>query len=737
MKIWKQYTIWKRHTKRLQFLRPDYSGLVFKVALFCFIVVNAFAQSIMAQELDPSVLQWVSLGNLRYAHYEGNIAVLNSHQILVIGGYDGGGNNERNVTAVCEIVDIQKKHIHTALPMSVAHAEAALVQNGDSNLVIISGVSNGGVLTGICEYFDHYYRSWRQIGTLIVPRRSPLATFISNEEILVVGGFDSRGKAVTATEIVNIKTGKSKLVAPFPVPMVSGICFVSMDFDFPKVVVICTSAHDAIHEESIYGYHEKNNRWEHKGKYFHAIARPRFIRHFDQRAIIWDDSSSLQDSIFPRDGYATLDIEAFHGFRQLAMMQTASFAYNAAQWNNDTLLIVGGCDKTGKIIQNTEWADLLTGKCYAAPPLLNGRKNPFVMSLPIFNELGYLAEKSVVVLGGIDADGRPLSSIELLREVSPALSHNNANHESGSSGSFLFALTLPIILILTAGIIGCLVMALLYVVRTLQLQLQTEQQHLKTQQEKEHLGFQIAKLRLQTLQLQMKPHFVYNSLAAVESLVLENQNEKASYYIRVLAKLFRIVLEHSDNSTVKVHDVIEFLKVYIALEQLRMDYVFDYDIRQQLSMPEVQMYIPSMLIQPYIENAIKYGIGLLQDFNALHPQNKRQGSLIIEFSMAMVEGQSYLQCIVEDNGVGRAKSQEVYSKRSSYEGLSRSTRVNEQRLTLLSSLNLQVRSVRYDDLTDQDGHPIGTRVMLYIPIFTQQYFDAKEQSDDVESNRGR
>jgi LytS/YehU family sensor histidine kinase len=208
----------------------------------------------------------------------------------------------------------------------------------------------------------------------------------------------------------------------------------------------------------------------------------------------------------------------------------------------------------------------------------------------------------------------------------------------------------------------------------------------------------------------------------VESLVLEKKTEMASHYIRILAKLFRMVLEHSDNSTVPLQRAVEFLKVYIALEQLRMDHAFEYEVRHNLTAEQLQMPIPSMLIQPYVENSIKYGLGLLQDFNYQNPRDQRFGQLSVVLSHLAQEEKEYIVCVVEDNGVGRARAQEVYATRGAYhQGLSRSTRINEQRLALLSDLQMKEERVRYDDLTDSNGLPLGTRVALHIPILAQPH----------------
>ncbi len=670
------------------------------------------------QDLRPQQRQWKAAGQMEFHHLRGNVAIINAHQVLVIGGYHHDSLGRAVPIQHCEVIDVKQHTVQSALPLNVPHAEAALVQNGDSNLVVIGGVSSGNKPTDICEYYDRFYRSWRQIGKIRVPRIKPLATFISNEEILICGGNNSEGAAIASCEVLNIKTGQSTMVAPLPSPVLNAICFVSTVFQFPKPVIIASECGNPNGKCLIYAYNEKKKSWESPDAVLPRLDALRYLRLYDQRTVVWGnhkptDSLSSAPNVF---------IENFTGYRPVSGIALERTAFGVGQWNNDTLLVVGGVNNHGQCDSATVWIDMLSQKHTQGPVLASPRKEPLVLALPVFSESGTLAEKCLVILGGKNGDNSPNTTVEMLREIIPVASNVDAN-EILFFSRYSPLVTFPIVLSITAGTVGCFVLALLYLVRTLRVQLQREQEYVRTEQEKKSLDAQIATLRLQTLQLQMKPHFVYNSLAAVESLVMDNKAEQASYYIRILAKLFRTVLEHSDYSTVKILDAIEFLKVYIALEQLRMDYTFDYDITHSLSTSQIQLYIPSMLIQPYIENSVKYGLGLLQDFNAMNPDSRRQGKLLVDFSITQIEGKEFLLCVVEDNGVGRVKAKAVYSKSTFYQGLSRSTRVNEERLSLLSKLHLQIQNVQYVDLHDDNGVPVGTRVILHIPLFVQQHHE--------------
>ena len=326
----------------------------------------------------------------KFHHRYGTAAVIQTHQLLIIGGYHQDSVGHLIPLQFCEILDVRKGDIQDALPMNVPHAEAAIVQNGDSSLVIISGVSLGNKPTPICEYYDRFYHSWRQIGTIRVPRIQPMATFISNEEILICGGKDANGAAITSVEIFNIKTGQSKMVAPLPRAVTNTVCFVSTVFQFPKPVIIASAYHSDKEQCSVYVYHEKNNRWERCDIALPNLNLLQWLRIYDDRVIIWgddtfsDSEARVQQNIF---------VENYTGVRPVAMQTMKRRAFSLGQWNNDTLLVAGGSNEQGRCDSTTVWVDMLSGKYSFGPCLVSARREPMMRALPVFNDSGYLIEK--------------------------------------------------------------------------------------------------------------------------------------------------------------------------------------------------------------------------------------------------------------------------------------------------------------------------------------------------------
>ena len=144
------------------------------------------------------------------------------------------------------------------------------------------------------------------------------------------------------------------------------------------------------------------------------------------------------------------------------------------------------------------------------------------------------------------------------------------------------------------------------------------------------------------LNSQLNPHFVFNSLNSLQNFILTNRKELSSDYLSTFSRLMRFVFENSKNLYVPLSDEIEALKLYLELEQIRRNNLFDYTIDYD-SEDSDDVYIPSLLVQPMIENAIWHGLLNKEDDNRLIRVGfrKDQDRLVIE---------------VEDNGVGRGQS---------------------------------------------------------------------------------
>lgn len=208
-------------------------------------------------------------------------------------------------------------------------------------------------------------------------------------------------------------------------------------------------------------------------------------------------------------------------------------------------------------------------------------------------------------------------------------------------------------------------------------------------------------LKLENLRSQMNPHFIFNALNSIQDYILLNQKNLAGDYLGKFADLIRMYLYHSTKSYISLEEEITALDQYLELEKLRFEENLNYTIKTKGIIEANDIEIPTMLVQPYVENAIKHGL--------LH--KKETGNLIIEFILE--KNSSYLKCIITDNGIGRIKSVE-FNKKKNPNHKSFATQANKDRLALLNFERKDKIGVEIIDLYNSDI-AIGTQVSIKIP----------------------
>ena len=209
---------------------------------------------------------------------------------------------------------------------------------------------------------------------------------------------------------------------------------------------------------------------------------------------------------------------------------------------------------------------------------------------------------------------------------------------------------------------------------------------------------ELAILKLENLKSQMNPHFIFNALNSIQEYIILNQKNLASSYLAKFADLIRAYLEHSSKGYISLKEEIECLNIYLELEKLRFEDKFSYKISSLESNEDVK--IPTMLIQPYVENAIKHGL--------LHKKTDR----VLEVFFEILKEEQMLKCVVLDNGIGREKATQLRNKKHQ----SFATKANQNRLELLNFGKERKIGVTIDDLKNEDKEPIGTKVTLLIPL---------------------
>lgn len=209
---------------------------------------------------------------------------------------------------------------------------------------------------------------------------------------------------------------------------------------------------------------------------------------------------------------------------------------------------------------------------------------------------------------------------------------------------------------------------------------------------------ELALLKLENLKSQMNPHFIFNALNSIQEYIVLNQKNLASSYLAKFADLIRAYLNHSSKGYISLQEEVECLTIYLQLEKLRFEEKFSYEIDNLGINQDIK--IPTMLIQPYVENAIKHGL--------LHKKEDRR--LVITFDF--VTNGNMLSCCVLDNGVGRAKASEFRNKKHE----SFATKATQNRLELLNFGKERKIGVTVTDLFNDNKEACGTKVILLIPI---------------------
>jgi hypothetical protein len=219
--------------------------------------------------------------------------------------------------------------------------------------------------------------------------------------------------------------------------------------------------------------------------------------------------------------------------------------------------------------------------------------------------------------------------------------------------------------------------------------------------EKVKLEKELSKSVMTAIKSQMNPHFFYNALNTIQAFIFTNEKEKANNYLAKFSKLTRLILEMSDQETISLSEEIASLKLYLELERMRFSEGFEYKIQlKNITQPD-RLELPSMLIQPFVENAIKHGL-----LHAIGPKR-----VDITF---MVDDDN-LTVIVDDNGIGRAKSRALNEKRNpSHQSFA--IKANKKRISILNQKSGSAMSIHIIDKQNGNGEANGTQVIIKIPI---------------------
>lgn len=207
---------------------------------------------------------------------------------------------------------------------------------------------------------------------------------------------------------------------------------------------------------------------------------------------------------------------------------------------------------------------------------------------------------------------------------------------------------------------------------------------------------------LTAIKSQMNPHFIFNALNTIQSFIYSNDKSKANSYLGKFSNLIRIVLDSSNKKAISLTEEVETLQLYIDLEVMRFENTLQASIHVDNALDTDSILIPPMLIQPFVENAIKHGL--------LHKINNRK--LAISFKPSANE--QGLEIEIDDNGIGRERSAFLNAQKSG-EHNSFAIKANQTRIDLLNQLSNNKIVLEIIDKRDADNIAKGTTVKLFIP----------------------
>lgn len=223
-----------------------------------------------------------------------------------------------------------------------------------------------------------------------------------------------------------------------------------------------------------------------------------------------------------------------------------------------------------------------------------------------------------------------------------------------------------------------------------------QREKLESEKQKILLENQLLQIESKALRAQMNPHFIFNCLNSIKSLIQEMDNKKAIHYLTLFSKFIRKVLHHSEEKQITLEEEVEMSRLYMEMEKLRFEKSFNFRIEIAPEVDTGFFKVPPMILQPFLENAIWHGL--------MH----KDGERIVTLQISSVgEG---IKCVVEDNGIGRERAAALRVNTQS-EHRSFGTRLIQDRLKVNKALFHNNFVINIIDKV-VNNTPTGTRVEL-------------------------
>lgn len=211
----------------------------------------------------------------------------------------------------------------------------------------------------------------------------------------------------------------------------------------------------------------------------------------------------------------------------------------------------------------------------------------------------------------------------------------------------------------------------------------------------------LANVEMRALRAQMNPHFLFNSLNSIKNFIIKKEPRTASLYLTKFARLMRLILSNSKDTSVTLENELKALALYIELEAMRFPESFEYVINVEENVPSSSFLLPPLILQPYVENAIKHGL--------MHKEGKGK----LEINISRQSGS--IRFIIKDNGIGRDQSQ-ILQSTLPLQRKSMGMQITADRLAMLKYNNGEKPKVIITDLKNAMGKATGTQVEITLPF---------------------
>lgn len=224
---------------------------------------------------------------------------------------------------------------------------------------------------------------------------------------------------------------------------------------------------------------------------------------------------------------------------------------------------------------------------------------------------------------------------------------------------------------------------------------------IREEERKTEVNKQLSEVKLLALKAQMTPHFIFNSISAIQHFIIDSQNKNALMYLSKFSKLLRIILNNANENKNTIQKEIEFLNLYLELQSIRFEKKIKYQINIEDNYDLENFEIPILLLQPFVENAIEHGV-----------LNKEgEGLILIRF----IKSNNQIICEVEDNGIGREKAIKIKTeKKNAYNSLG--IKISEDRVKTIAQLQQSDADIKIIDLYNEEGNATGTLVKITLSI---------------------